>query len=260
MSAGAYFEAARKLLDVIAESQCELIAKAGEWMAESIASGGWVYLFGSGHSVIPVLDVFPRYGSFVGFRPLMDPRLMWFNVLGPGGAPELLWLERQEGYIAHFLREYPLSTRDCLLVYSHGGLNAAPLEAALYARERGAKVIAVTSLENHRTRSAVHSSGRKLADAADLAIDNCVAPEDALVDVGQREKLAAGSTLAAIAVSMALVAETGAALRARGIALDTFVSPNVAGVAPDHNQRVFDEYRSRILRDARGARQSIQAR
>jgi uncharacterized phosphosugar-binding protein len=68
-----------------------------------------IYLFGSGHSVIPVLDMFPRYGSFVGFYPIYDPRLMCFNIVGPGGARELLWLERQEGYariiLASFCRE-----------------------------------------------------------------------------------------------------------------------------------------------------------
>lgn len=246
MSSERYWDEAERLLGRIRQSQADAIRQAAEIMADSIQAGGWVYLFGSGHSVIPVLDVFPRYGSFVGFRPLMDPRLMWFNVVGPGGAPELLWLERREGYVANFLAEYPFSPKDCLLVYSHGGLNAAPVEAALYVRERGAQVIAVTSLENHRRSAPVHSSGRKLADAADLVIDNCVPPEDALVDVGQIEKVGAGSTLAVIAISMALVAETAQKLRSRGVHLTTFVSPNVPGVPPGHNQRVFDAYRRRL--------------
>ncbi len=246
MSSERYFDEAERLLGHIRRSQADAIRQAAGIMADSIQAGGWVYLFGSGHSVIPVLDVFPRYGSFVGFRPLMDPRLMWFNVVGPGGAPELLWLERREGYIANFLAEYPFSGKDCLLVYSHGGLNAAPIEAALYVRERGTRVIAVTSLENHRRSAPVHSSGRKLADAADLVIDNCVPPEDALVDVGQIEKVGAGSTLAVIAISMALVAETAQALRSRGGHLTTFVSPNVPGVRPDHNHQVFDAYRRRL--------------
>lgn len=246
MSSERYWDEAERLLGRIRRSQADTIRQAAKIMADSIQAGGWVYLFGSGHSVIPVLDVFPRYGSFVGFRPLMDPRLMWFNVVGPGGAPELLWLERREGYVANFLAEYPFSPKDCLLVYSHGGLNAAPVEAALYVRERGARVIAVTSLENHRRSAPVHSSGRKLADAADLVIDNCVPPEDALVDVGQIEKVGAGSTLAVVAISVALVAETAQELRSRGIHLTTFVSPNVPGVPADHNQRVFDAYRRRL--------------
>jgi len=243
-----YFDAAQGLLDRIRSSQSHSIERAAAMMADSIARDGWVYLFGSGHSVIPVLDVYPRYGSFVGFRPLMDPRLMWFNVVGPGGAPELLWLERQEGYVKNFLQSYSFTDRDTLVAYSHGGLNAAAIEAGLYARERGCRVIAVTSLANHQAAAATHSSGKKLADVADVTIDNCVAPEDALIDVGQTEKLGAGSTLAVILISMALVTETGKELRKRGLHLDTFVSPNVPGVAPGHNQEMFRKFRARCAK------------
>lgn len=245
MSATRYYEAVTGILERINSTQQQKLRDAGELLARSIAAGGRVYLFGSGHSVIPVMDIFPRYGSFVGFYPLYDPRLMWSNVIGPHGARELLWLERREGYIDQFLQSYPMSARDCLIVFSHGGLNAAPIEAALYARKRGAKVISVSSLENARIAPKTHSSGKALSDAADIAIDNCVPPEDSQVDVGRREKVAAGSTMAAVFVAMALVAETGARLAESGHQLVTFVSPNVEGVAKDHNLRVFDEYARR---------------
>jgi uncharacterized phosphosugar-binding protein len=211
-------------------------------MATTIASGGRVYLFGSGHSVIPVMDIFPRYGSFVGFYPLYDPRLMWSNVIGPNGARELLWIERREGYIEQFLQSFPIGTQDCMLVFSHGGLNAAPVEAAQYAKRRGAKVVTVSSLANAKVATRTHSTGQALSDAADIAIDNCVAPEDAQVDIGRLEKVAAGSTMSVVFVAMALVAETGSRLAAQGYDLKTFVSPNVEGVEKDHNFRVFDEY------------------
>lgn len=245
MSATAYFERIAALLRRIESTQAEGLRRAGEIASATIAGGGRVYLFGSGHSVIPVMDVFPRYGSFVGFYPLYDPRLMWSNVIGPHGARELLWIERREGYVSQFLQSYPIDARDCLVVFSHGGLNAAPIEAAIYARDRGAKVIAVCSLQNARQAARSHSSGKALADLGDVVIDNCVEPEDAQVDVGRREKVAAGSTIAAVGVAMALVAETGARLAAQGHPLTTFVSPNVEGVAADHNLRVFDEYARR---------------
>lgn len=245
MSAARYYDAITGILDRINTTQQEKLRDAGGMLAESIAAGGRVYLFGSGHSVIPVMDVFPRYGSFIGFYPLYDPRLMWSNVIGPHGARELLWLERREGYVEQFLQSYPVGGRDCFLVFSHGGLNAAPIEAALYARQRGARVVTVSSLENARAAARTHSSGKGLPDVADIAIDNCVAPEDAQVDVGRREKIAAGSTMAAVFIAMALVAETGARLADTGQALVTFVSPNVEGVAQDHNLRVFDEYARR---------------
>ena len=242
MSATRYFDAIDRVLHRIRSTQSARIEEAGALMAAVIAGGGRVYLFGSGHSVIPVMDVFPRYGSFVGFYPLYDPRLMWSNVVGPHGARELLWIERREGYVQQFLQSYPIGPTDCLTVFSHGGMNAAPIEAAVYARERGAKVVSVSSLENARIAKRAHSSGKALSDLADVAIDNCVEPEDAQVDVGRREKVAAGSTIAAVSIAMALVAETGARLAAAGHDLHTFVSPNVPGVAPDHNLRVFDAY------------------
>jgi len=246
MSAIAYHDAITKVLDDIRRTQMEKIQQAGEAIATSIASGGFAWLFGSGHSVIPVMDVFPRYGSFVGFVPLYDPRLMWSNVVGPGGARELLWIERQEGYAPVFLQSYALRKGDCFLVFSHGGLNAAPIEAAFYAKERGLTVISVSSLANAAAATATHSSGRKLSDVADVAIDNCVAPEDSQVDVGRPEKVAAGSTMAVVYVAMALVAETGARLVAKGHTPTTFVSPNVPGVAPGHNMRVFEAYARRL--------------
>src|SRR5215831_13209569 len=148
MSATKYYEQITGVLERIHSTQGVRLQQAGEMMAGVIASGGRVYLFGSGHSVIPVMDIFPRYGSFVGFFPLYDPRLMWHNVVGPGGARELLWLERREGYIANFLQSYAFESGDAIIVFSHGGLNAAPIEVALYAKERGLKVITVSSLAN----------------------------------------------------------------------------------------------------------------
>lgn len=245
MSATHYYERITHILERIHTTQRAKLSQAGDLFAASIAAGGRVYLFGSGHSVIPVMDIFPRYGSFVGFFPLYDPRLMWSNVIGPNGARELLWLERREGYIEQFLQSYPFGSKDCLMVFSHGGMNAAPIEAALYARARGSRVVSVSSLENAKSAGRSHSSGKALSEVADIAIDNCVAPEDAQVDIGRREKVAAGSTMAAVFVAMAVVAETGTKLAACGHAFATFVSPNVEGVAKDHNFRVFDEYASR---------------
>ncbi len=242
MSAETYLSRVSKIISAIQRTQKEKIERAAEIFARSIQTGGRVYLFGSGHSVIPVLDIFPRYGSFVGFYPIYDPRLMWFNVVGPGGARELLWLERREGYVSVVLQSYQLEPRDSVLVFSHGGLNAAPVEMAMEAKKKGLTVVSVSSHQNQQQARATHSSGRKLADASDIAIDNCVPPEDALVCVeGMPEKFAAGSTVAAVTIAMALVAETGAQMVRNGARPSTFVSPN-AGLLPDHNQTVFQEY------------------
>ncbi|MFZ0761646.1 MAG: sugar isomerase domain-containing protein [Candidatus Sulfotelmatobacter sp.] len=198
--------------------------------------------------MIPVLDIFPRYGSFVGFYPIYDPRLMWFNIVGPGGARELLWLERQEGYARIILASYDMQPRDCVLIFSHGGLNAAPMEMAIAAREKGAHIVSVSSHQNYREAKPTHSTKKKLADVSDIAIDNCVPPEDALVSAdGVPQKFAAGSTVAAVSIAMALVAEVGLRLVQSGKRPYTFVSPNV-GLSPDHNEQVFQEYARSLSR------------
>jgi len=239
MSAQNYLGIVQWILAEIQSREMTAIKAAARLMAASIRRKGRVYMFGSGHSVIPVLDIFPRYGGFVGFFPLCDPRLMWSNVIGPGGARELLWLERQEGYAKVFLQSFPLEPRDVMLVFSHGGLNAAPIEVALEARARGLKVVAVSWHANAAAGRRPHSSGKALSEIADVAIDNHVPPEDALVDVGQTERVAAGSTVAAVSIAMALVAETAAALAKAGKVPPTFVSPNVRGVPAGHMAGVY---------------------
>jgi uncharacterized phosphosugar-binding protein len=242
MSAQTYLDKIQRILDEVKTKEIKNIRAAAKIMAAAIRKKGRVYMFGSGHSVIPVLDIFPRYGSYVGFFPLYDPRLMWSNVIGPGGARELLWLERQEGYARVFLQSYPLEKRDAMLVFSHGGLNAAPIEMALEARSRGLKVVTVSSHANAKIGKRSHSSGKILSEAADVAIDNHVPPEDALVDVGQIERVAAGSTVAAVAIAMSLVAETAAVLARTGQVPPTFVSPNVRGVPPGHMAGVYQAF------------------
>ena len=166
---------------------------------------------------------------------------MWSNVIGPGGTPELLWIERQEGYMANVLRYYNLDTRDTFIAISHGGVNAALIEAAQIAKQHGLSVVAITCMQHRRTAKAKHSSGQTLADVADIVIDNGAPPEDSLVRLpGWPEPVAAASTVTVLAISMALVA-TAKRLNDRGLHVPTFVSPNVMA-DPDHNAKVYDAY------------------
>lgn len=245
-----YLKKIAAVIDKISDEQSENIRAASELCTATIASGKMVHLFGSGHSVLIAQDVFPRYGGLVGWHPLMDPRLMWSNVIGPGGARELLWIERQEGYIQNFLQSYNLQEGEVMIVYSHGGLNAAPIEAALYARERGLKVIAVTSGENYAKAAATHSTGKKLGDAADIVIDNCCPLEDALVEIpGYYQKVGASSTVAVIAISQAIASETALLLERMGFKMHIFVSPNVTQVPREYLQEVYASYREMLIRN-----------
>ena len=249
MSATRYRERITEVLDQIWTTQMANIEKVAEVMASCIASGGLVHMFGSGHSVLPVQDMFPRYGAFAGFRPLMDMRLMWTNVIGSGGAKGLLWLERREGYAAILFENEPIRRGDVMLVFSHGGLNAAGIEVLQEAKKRGLTTVAITSMDNYRKRAASHSSGKKLADIADYVIDNCVPAEDALVEVqGWKAPVAAGSTVSTVTIAMAIIAQVGADLSERGKNPPVFVSPNVPGIPADNNNRVYEEYERSLRR------------
>lgn len=241
------------LLKKLDEAQDSNLNAAAEAMAETLAERGLVHLFGSGHSVIPTLEAFPRYGSFAGLHPLNDPRLMWHNVLGPGGVRELLWLERTEGYIDKFLDHEPLNKGDVLVVYSHSGLNAAGIEAAAYAKDRGMTVVAVTATSN-AGRPSPHSTGKRLSDLADVVIDTGVPVEDAVVHVdGWDRPVGGSSTVVAAVVSHELICRSAAILAARGITLPTFVSPTVPGATLSSNDEVFAEHDT-LMHEAKARR------
>ncbi len=223
------------ILRDLQDTQREAFAAVAEQMTSTIAGGGLVHLFGSGHSVLPVMDTFPRYGSFVGFNPLTDPRLMWSSVLGPGGIRELLWLERAEGYVERFL--------------SHER-NAAPVEAARYGRAHGAAVVAVTSARS-LARPAGPSSSSPLAEIADLVIDTGVPAADALMAVaGWPAPVAGASTIVACACVGELITLVAEKLAARGITLPTFVAPAAAGPSAQSNDDVIAAHEQRVRQAA----------
>ncbi|HLZ41067.1 MAG TPA: SIS domain-containing protein [Candidatus Sulfotelmatobacter sp.] len=249
MSVADYRERITEVLQRIWETQTTNIEKVSGVMAECIVRGGLVHLFGSGHSVLPVQDMFPRYGVYPGFRPLMDMRLMWTNVIGSGGAKGLLWLERREGYAAVLFENEPIRNGDVMLVFSHGGLNAAGIEVLQEAKKRGLTTVAITSMDNYRKRESTHSSGKKLADVADHVIDNCVPAEDALVAInGWKAPVAAGSTVSTVTIAMAIIAQVASDLAAKGHHPPVFVSPNVAGIPADNNNRVYEAYERSLKR------------
>lgn len=236
-----------EILEDFADSQDEALNAAAERCAETLKSGGLVHLFGSGHSVLPTQDAFPRYGSFVGLHPLTDARLMWHGIHISGGSRELLWLERTEGYVKNFLDHEPLNEGDVLVVYSHSGLNAAGIDVALYGKERGLFVVAVTSRAN-LYRDTTHSSGKRLVDVADVTIDTLSPVEDAIINLdGWDRPVGGSSTVIAMITSHELVTRTAAILAKEGVTLPTFVSPTVAGATVQTNDEVFADHERLML-------------
>ncbi len=240
----AYLRGLQKLLERLETEQGAQVEAAAQRMAGCLRRGAIVHLFGSGHSMLPALEVFPRYGSFVGLHPIIDPRLLWFNVLGSFGVPEMLFLQNTEGYADVMLDGQHLREGDVLLVFSHGGTSAVVVDAARYAKDHGLIVVAVSS-SAAAAAPPRHSSGLKLSDLADLTIDTNVPRGEALVDVdGLDEPVGAASTVLAMSAALAVVSRTAQLLVSDG-------HPLVQSVRAERNETaayrsVYDAYEASL--------------
>jgi uncharacterized phosphosugar-binding protein len=235
------------LAEKAGDANAEAFDKASSAMAETLANQGLVHLYGSGHSVLPVQETFPRYGSYVGFNPLTDPRVMWHNVLGAGGVRELLWLERTEHYAEKFLDHQPLNAGDTIVIFGHSGSNSSGIDTALYAKARGLTVIAITAKAN-MDKPATHSSGKRLPHAADIVIDTGAPVEDAIVPIkGWSRPVSGASTVLAMIMMHELISETAQKLAERGIELPVFASPTIPGVTLHDTDMIYGVYRERMI-------------
>lgn len=248
----AYLDAAQGIVQRIRETQLEPISAAAQLCADSIAAGGLVHLFGTGHSRIPVEEIFPRHGSFPGFHPIVELSLTYHTqVVGANGQRQAMYLEKVEGLGEVILRNFVLGPPDSLIVFSNSGVNAVPIDVALGAKRRGLPVIAVVSLDHCLNVKPRHSSGQRLPDVADLTIDTCVPAGDAMVTVeGLDEPVGPGSSIGGCAIVNAikcLVAERLTRLGQPPLVLSSGIVIGEDQVA-QRFEDVYDDYRDRVKR------------
>jgi uncharacterized phosphosugar-binding protein len=236
-----FLHAARELLERIERSQRESLDDASRICADAIAAGGLVHAFGTGHSRIPVEELFPRYGSYPGFNPIVELSMTFHTqVVGANGQRQAMFIERVEGLAAQILANFELAPPDALLVFSAGGLTAVPIEMAMGARERGLPVVAVTSVANACASRPSHSSGTRLVDHADVVVDLCTPPGDALLELdGGDTRVAPGSTLAAVAIANEIKTRTAVVLAAKGKLPPVLTSAALVG--QERAAKLFDE-------------------
>ncbi len=239
--ASRFIEAAGELLRRIEETQADALAAAAGLCADAIAPGGLVHAFGSGHSRIPVEELFPRYGSYPGFNPIVELSLTFHTqVVGANGQRQAMFIERVEGLAETILENFRLEPPDAMIVFSVSGLSAVPIEMAQGARRRGLPVIAVTSVEHSLSGSSGHSSGTRLLDHADVVVDLCTPPGDALVPIdGLDTPVGPGSSIAAVAIANELKARTAALLVERGAMTPVLTSAALVGA--ERSRQLFDE-------------------
>ena len=246
-----YLDRCRDLLSVV-EGQQAAIGTAADWFARTILAGRMVHLFGSGHSRILVEEMWPRYGSFPGFNPIVELSLSFHNlVVGPNGQRQAMFLENVSGLADRILRNFDLSPVDTALVASSSGCNVVPVEMAELFQRRGIKVVAIISRKHSEASTSRHTSGKKLQDFADLVLDTGAPVGDAMVTVdGLDTPVAPGSTIGGCALINSIKAEVAARLTKAGSPPRVLTAGAVVGTerATALFEAAYDEHARRLAK------------
>jgi uncharacterized phosphosugar-binding protein len=243
---------ARAVLDRLEATQLDPIEQAADLFARTIAEDGLVHVFGSGHSRMNTEEMFPRIGSFPGFHPIAELAISnHVGVVGPNGLRQAMFLEKVDGFGRVILQQIKLHAGDAFLIFSSTGINGVVIEVALYAKAMGLPVVAVTSLDHSRATASRHLSGRKLAEVADIVIDNASPAGDAAVEIdGLPFKVGPTSSVGAIAVVNMLKSRTAERLVELGVPPVVLASPHFVGqtAGTEQLERVYEEYFRRVTR------------
>jgi uncharacterized phosphosugar-binding protein len=243
-----WLSATRSVMDDIENTQLPAIQKAAEIMADSIAAERWVHTFGCGHATIPVEEMYPRIGGFVGFHPMVELPLTFFTrITGEMGIHQFLFLERAEGYGDAIMKGYTFDSRDTMWIFSHTGINNVNIDVALRAKEQGMRVIATGSASQVGTPR--HPSGKTLFEIADVVIDTRVPAGDSAVPlVNHTDNVGPVSTMAFVTVVWMTITTVAEILAERGVKLYIHPSHNVPGdtTAHDRLDAALVEYKRRI--------------
>lgn len=228
---------ARNVLDRIEATQTEALETAAAIAAEAIGGGGVVHTFGTGHSRIPVEEMFPRYGSYPGWHPIAELSMTFHTeIAGANGQRQAMFIERVPGLAEVIFSNFKLRPTDAILIFSATGRNAVPVETAMIAKKAGLKVIAVTSISEARSVPPTHASGTILADHADVVIDICTPLGDAAVTIdGWANKVGPVSSISNIAIVNTLKVLTAQKLADQGIELPVLTGAQIVGAEESHH-------------------------
>jgi uncharacterized phosphosugar-binding protein len=203
-----YIERCRAILGRV-EEQFPLINQAADLFAGTILAGRMVHLFGSGHSRMMVEEMWPRYGSFPGFNPIVELSVTFHNlVVGANGQRQAMFLENVSGLAERILRNFDLSPRDSALVISSSGCNRLPIEMAELFQANGVKVVALISKDHSEASTSKDPRGVKLQDFAEIVLDTGAPAGDAMISIpGLDTPVSPGSTVGGAVLINAVKAE-----------------------------------------------------
>ena len=246
-----YLTKCRGLVDIVS-NQIDCIQQAADWFSKSILSGRMVHLFGSGHSRILVEEMWPRYGSFPGFNPIVELSLTFHNqVVGANGQRQAMFLENTHGLAEKILRNYDLTKTDSALIASSSGCNVVPIEIAQGFKEKGIKVVAIISKEHSESSESRHKSEKKLQDFSDLVLDTGAPKGDAMTEIdGLDTPVSPGSTVGGCMIINAIKAEVSDRLTKAGQPPNVLTAGAIAGKerATELFEAAYDEHSRRLAK------------
>lgn len=251
-----YIEKCREIADKV-EAQEAQIKKSAEWFAESILAGRVVHVFGTGHSRIMVEEMWPRYGSFPGFNPIVELSLTYHNnVSGANGQRQAMFLENVPGLAERILRNFGLDKKDTALVVSSSGCNIVPIEMAELFKKNGIRVVALVTKDHLESSDSKRKDGKKLSDFADIVLDTGAPVGDSMIHVpGLDTPVSPGSTVGGVMVINTIKAEVAAILTAAGKPPKVLTANAIVGAerAKQLFEQAYDEHAHRMAEVFRNA-------
>lgn len=249
--ASEYVNRCRQICDVIEQQQLNIQIAAG-WFSDTILSGRMVHVFGSGHSRIMVEEMWPRYGSFTGFNPMVELSLTFHNqVVGSNGQRQAMFLENVSGFAARILRNYLLAKDDTALIISSSGCNVVPIEMAELFKAAGIRVVSIMTKAHAHASSSKRADGKKLSDFSDIILDTGAPNGDAMIAVpGLQTPVSPGSTVGGVMLINALKAEVARILTEKGQPPKVLTSASLVGVdkSVELFESAYDEHAMRLAK------------
>lgn len=213
--------------------QEDILDQASEIMSDTVATGGVIHVFGCGHSQMFGEELCFRTGGLVPVNAIMIPQ---YNIYPNVKLSQIM--ERQEGVAQGVLDSMVTTPKDTMIIVSVSGRNAAGIDMAIAAHNKGMKVIGVTSLNYSNQVTSRHSSKKLLKDVSDVVIDICgVKGDSVLEDSRVSEKFCSTSTVVAMSILVGIVGEVIVKLADRGINPPIWVSGNL-----DRGDKINEEY------------------
>lgn len=246
-----YLNLSRKIVDRVA-AQESTIKEAAALFAKTILAGRMVHVFGSGHSRIMVEEMWPRYGSFPGFNPIVELSLTFHNlVVGANGQRQAMFLENVSGLAERILRNFDIESIDSALIISSSGTNVVPVEMAELFQQKKVKVVSILTQKHSDKSESKRADGKKLSDFSDLILDTGAPVGDSMITIpGLETPVSPGSTIGGALIINTIKAEVARLLTEAGQPPKVLTATNVVGKekATELFESSYDEHAHRLAK------------